>query len=191
MNIGGNNARAYLDTDNDNGPDAGGAPVTDGVFDTSFNATTKPSEISNKEVAVQNLFYLNNLIHDTLYKAGFNEQAGNFQQDNYGKGGRAGDPVAAEAQDGGGTDNANFATPADGQDPRMQMYLWSVPGMYQVNVPSGPAAGNYDAASRRVGTRHRERRDRPRRSPVCAPRRGPAPASLARHRRLRGAHRRT
>ncbi len=146
VNIGGNNAHAYLDTDNDNAADAGGAPVTDGVFGTAFDAGTKPSTDSNREVAVQNLFFLNNLIHDTLYKAGFTEAVGNFQQDNYGNGGRAGDPVAAEAQDGGGTDNANFATPADGQDPRMQMYLWSVPGMYEVNVPTGPAAGSYDAA---------------------------------------------
>jgi hypothetical protein len=33
--------------------------------------------------------------------------------------------VNAEAQDGGGTDNANFATPADGSAPRMQVYLWT------------------------------------------------------------------
>jgi hypothetical protein len=39
----------------------------------------------------------------------------------------AGDPVQADAQDGGGTNNANFATPADGSDPRMQMYLWPTP----------------------------------------------------------------
>ncbi len=146
VNIGGNNARAYLDTDNNNAPDAGGTSVTDGVFDTAFSATTKPSTDTNREVAVQNLFYLNNLIHDTLYKAGFTEAVGNFQENNFGNGGRGGDPVAAEAQDGGGTDNANFATPRDGQDPRMQMYLWSVPGMYEVNVTDGPAAGSYDAA---------------------------------------------
>ena len=35
------------------------------------------------------------------------------------------DPVNAEAQDGGGTNNANFATPGDGSRPRMQMYLWN------------------------------------------------------------------
>jgi cysteine-rich repeat protein len=32
--------------------------------------------------------------------------------------------VRAEAQDGGGTNNANFMTPGDGARPRMQMYLW-------------------------------------------------------------------
>src|SRR4029079_18561371 len=86
----------------------------------------------NKAVAVQNLFYLNNLIHDTLYRAGFTAAAGNFQQDNFGLGGAAGDPVLAEAQDGSGTDNANFATPVDGRSGRMQMFLWNVPGTNEV-----------------------------------------------------------
>ncbi len=91
---------------------------------------------SNPDVAVQNLFYLNNVIHDTLYTAGFDESAGNFQENNFKKGGRGSDPVAAEAQDGGGTDNANFSTPRDGQDPRMQMYLWNGPVTHQVVVGS-------------------------------------------------------
>ena len=39
--------------------------------------------------------------------------------------GAGNDPVNAEAQDGGGTNNANFATPSDGSRPRMQMYLWN------------------------------------------------------------------
>src|SRR2546428_7630279 len=45
------------------------------------------------------------------------------QADNYGRGGLGSDPVHAEAQDYGGTDNANMYTPADGAPPRMQMYL--------------------------------------------------------------------
>ena len=77
---------------------------------------------------MQNLFYLNNVIHDILYRHGFDEAAGNFQVDNFGKGGRASDPVQAEAQDGGGTDNANFATPPDGRSPRMQMFLFTGAG---------------------------------------------------------------
>ena len=54
--------------------------------------------------AVTNLFYLNNVIHDKLYRHGFNEAAGNFQTNNFGKGGAGNHPVNAEAQDGGGTD---------------------------------------------------------------------------------------
>ena len=75
--------------------------------------------------AVTNLFYLNNVIHDRLYRYGFNEAAGNFQTNNFGKGGAGNDSVRAEAQDGGGTSNANFSTPDDGSRPRMQMYLWN------------------------------------------------------------------
>ena len=109
--ISGNNAHAYRDADADNKPDPVGAADTDGVFDKVFNPSTQPTAGDNKAVAVQNLFYLNNKIHDLLYRAGFTPAAGNFQMDNFGLGGRAGDPVLAEAQDGGGTDNANFATP--------------------------------------------------------------------------------
>jgi hypothetical protein len=49
----------------------------------------------------------------------------NFQENNFGRGGLGNDSVLAEAQDGGGTNNANFATPNDGSRPRMQMYLWN------------------------------------------------------------------
>ena len=131
-NISGNNAHAYLDADANNRPDKAGAVDSDGVFDKAFDPSTQPSAGDNKAVAVQNLFYLNNLIHDTLYRAGFTAAAGNFQSDNFGLGGRGGDPVLAEAQDGSGTDNANFATPNDGRSGRMQMYLWSVPGTSEV-----------------------------------------------------------
>ena len=146
-NITGNNAHAYVDANADDAPDVGGDPVSNGAFTATFSDKTKPTTDPNRNVSVQNLFYLNNLIHDTLYKAGFTEEVGNFQEDNFANGGAGGDPVLAETQDGSGTDNANFATPRDGQDPRMQMYLWSVPGMYEVNVPSGPAAGTYGATN--------------------------------------------
>jgi extracellular elastinolytic metalloproteinase len=130
--ISGNNAHAYLDDDNNNAPDANDESETDGVFDAGFDPSIQPSAGDNTDVAVQNLFYLNNLIHDTLYAAGFTEAAGNFQQDNFSRGGAAGDPVQAEAQDGGATDNANFSTPPDGSAPRMQMYLWTPSGGYEV-----------------------------------------------------------
>jgi hypothetical protein len=131
--ISGNNANAYLDRDNDNAPDADGASE-DITFDAVWNRTAQPTTTGNQAVAVQNLFYLNNLIHDVLAKAGFDEGAGNFQATNYDGVGAGGDPVQAEAQDGGGTDNANFATPPDGQKPRMQMYLWSPPTSHQVVI---------------------------------------------------------
>ncbi|MEO6263423.1 MAG: M36 family metallopeptidase [Luteimonas sp.] len=138
----GNNAHAYLDAVSDNTPDTGGTTISDGNFVSVFDATIQPSVAVNRNVAVQNLFYLNNVIHDRLYLAGFQEGTGNFQEDNFGLGGRRSDSdsVNAEAQDGGGTDNANFATPRDGQNPRMQMYLWSSPQPDHevvINTPTG------------------------------------------------------
>jgi hypothetical protein len=47
--------------------------------------------------------------------------------DNFGRGGLGNDPIQADAQDGSGTNNANFSTPADGSSGRMQMFLWTSP----------------------------------------------------------------
>ncbi|MBK8956310.1 MAG: M36 family metallopeptidase [Saprospiraceae bacterium] len=119
----GNNVHAYLDRNGDNLSD-GGEPNggNDLIFDFPFDQSGEPDQY--KEAATVNLFYLNNMMHDISYNFGFTEVAGNFQTNNYGKGGREGDAVRAEAQDGSGTDNANFSTPNDGNGGRMQMFLW-------------------------------------------------------------------
>ncbi|MEZ4294534.1 MAG: M36 family metallopeptidase [Polyangiaceae bacterium] len=115
VNISGNNVKAYLDTDANNSPDSGGTSVTTGNFTTTVDLASSPSTTGNKNVAVQNLFFLNNVLHDRLYSVGFIESTGNFQVNNFGNGGSGNDPVLAEAQDGSGTDNANFATPSGRQ----------------------------------------------------------------------------
>jgi extracellular elastinolytic metalloproteinase len=144
--IAGNNVRAYLDVDANNAPDSGGTAVTNGDFLTAADLTATPATDANRNVAVQNLFYLNNVIHDRLYRHGFNEAALNFQENNFGKGGLGSDSVDAEAQDGSGTDNANFSTPGDGTNPRMQMYLWTGVGTHQVSVQTPASiAGIYVA----------------------------------------------
>lgn len=142
--IAGNNARAYLDASPaNNSPDSGGTTVSNGNFVTTADLAQQPSITANKAVAVQNLFYLNNVIHDVLYTHGFTEANGNFQTNNFGKGGLGNDRVNAEAQDGGGLDNANFATPNDGSSPRMQMYLWSGTTPSGVTTVSGVNYGTY------------------------------------------------
>jgi hypothetical protein len=78
-NISGNNVSAYLDTDDNNRADAGGTRTRTGNFLASANLAAQPSTAVNKQVAVQNLFYLNNVVHDILYSHGFTESAGNFQ----------------------------------------------------------------------------------------------------------------
>ena len=128
-------------------------------------------------MAVQNLFYLNNVIHDTLYAAGFTEAAGNFQENNFGSRQGDSDSVNAEAQDGGGIDNANFATPPTASNPRMQMYLWtgSAPTRWSCTQRRRPHATWPQGAAMGRPARH-DRRDR-RRWPSRTT--APAPASDA------------
>ena len=94
------------------------------VFNDPFNTdVTAAGTNGSIFAAVTNLFYWANIIHDVSYLYGFDEAAGNFQENNYGNGGIGGDSVRSEAQDGSGTCNANFSTPADGSKGRMQMYV--------------------------------------------------------------------
>jgi subtilisin-like proprotein convertase family protein len=125
-NTRGNNADAYDDDDNNNLPDNKYAVSPGGnlIFDFPLNTTYSAGDQS-QSAAITNLFYWSNIIHDVMYQYGFDEASGNFQQNNYGKGGLGNDPVNAEAQDGSGTCNANFSTPGDGNRPRMQMYVCS------------------------------------------------------------------
>ncbi|KAI6021035.1 Fungalysin metallopeptidase-domain-containing protein [Pisolithus marmoratus] len=66
------------------------------------------------DASVTQLFYISNMFHDLVYRYGFTEEAGNFQQYNFGRGGLENDAVIASAQDGSGINNANFMTPLDG-----------------------------------------------------------------------------
>ncbi len=142
----GNNVYAYEDANNDNIPGYspnGGASL---VFDFPIVANTTPA--TNQDASLTNLFYDNNAIHDFLYRLGFDEVAGNFQQNNYGRGGIGGDYVKAEGFDGSGTNNANFSTPPDGGSGRMQMYLWngSGAGCSSLNISSSTFTGSMTIA---------------------------------------------
>jgi extracellular elastinolytic metalloproteinase len=92
-------------------------------FDAQWDATLAPSAAANKVAAIVNNFYVSNMVHDITYQYGFDEQWGNFQEDNYGKGGQGSDSVTINNQ-ASGSNNANFATPADGQNPTMNMFTW-------------------------------------------------------------------
>src|SRR5690606_35377248 len=148
----GNNVHAYTDVDANNVPDPGSSP--DGgpglVFDFPLDETLNPD--GYRPAAVTNLFYWNNIIHDVFHGYGFDEPSGNFQVNTYGRGGLGNDDVRAEAQDGSGTNNANFGTPVDGQRPRMQMFVWNFPfpNVVTVNPPS-PIAGDYVASGAAFG----------------------------------------
>ena len=131
INTRGNNVWAQEDANGNNGTgtQTNSLSSTDPLnFEFVPKFTVSPSQttpVQNQQFNVTNLFYWNNIIHDVMYQYGFDEVGGNFQANNLGRGGAENDHVLADAQDGSGTNNANFATPADGGSGRMQMYLWS------------------------------------------------------------------
>ncbi|MDX5319189.1 MAG: M36 family metallopeptidase, partial [Actinomycetes bacterium] len=151
----GNNVNAYLDRNDDDAnneyqpetPASGdpGYQHFNYTFTDAWRTTADVDSVAaldaDRDAIITQLFYYTNVMHDWLYGHGFDEASGNFQVDNFGRGGSGGDPVLAEAQDGydfgcddgDGTpnetedrcrNNANFGTPADGASPRMQMYMW-------------------------------------------------------------------
>jgi hypothetical protein len=90
-----------------------------------MDLTQGPSTYS--AAATVQLFYWCNWMHDRLYQLGFNEASGNFQNDNFGRGGAGNDAVQADAQDGADTDNAVCWVTPEGVAPRIEMYLFRGP----------------------------------------------------------------
>lgn len=158
----GNNVWAYKDTLNTNTATLAYSTFSTGtsgmlVFNDIPDFTKVPTLGKNRRAAVTNLFYWNNLMHDVMYQYGFTEATSNFQASNLSRGGLGGDYVRAEAQDGGGTNNANFATPPDGLGGRMQMYLFDgVAPTYYINVTAPAAvAGSYVAVESAFSTNNK------------------------------------
>jgi hypothetical protein len=147
----GNNVFAQDDTDANNtgGSRPSGGPALEFLPAIDL-ATQEPADYL--DAAVVNLFYWNNILHDIHYQYGFTEAAGNFQENNYGRGGIGGDPVQADAQDGSNVNNANFSTPPDGLDGRMQMFVWLGPVELTVNSPP-VIAGDYAGMAANFGAR--------------------------------------
>lgn len=139
----GNNVYASEDGDADNVPgySPDGGPSLE--FDFPLDLAQEPNGYF--DASITNLFYWCNILHDVWYAYGFDEASGNFQTTNYSGQGLGNDQVIAEGQDGGGTGNANFASPPDGENGRMQMYNWGGPSIttsLTVNSPVG-IAGDY------------------------------------------------
>jgi len=147
----GNNVWASEDRNADN--QFGYAPDGGAALDFDFPIDLNDDPIDYEDAAITNLFYWNNIIHDVMYQYGFDEVSGNFQTNNYGNGGADQDWVNADAQDGSGTNNANFGTPPDGGNPRMQMFEWTISGgnfFLEVNSPTN-VAGSYVATTANFG----------------------------------------
>ncbi|KAF9254368.1 hypothetical protein L218DRAFT_968232 [Marasmius fiardii PR-910] len=119
----GNNVIAYKGRDNETQVTT--VQSSDGLnFEYTYDPAQSPTDGQNLDAARTNAFYLMNAYHDTLYQYGFTESAFNFQNDNFGKGGLGSDRVLMSVQDFTGVDNANFATPPDGQSGQCRMYIW-------------------------------------------------------------------
>jgi hypothetical protein len=145
----GNNVTAYVDTLPPQGLTEGDylADITSpNTFDYSYDESLPEYSVNNRKAAIVNLFYLNNYLHDDYYGHGFDEASGNAQTTNYGRGGEEGDSLNVEVQDNSGFNNANMSTPADGESPRMQMYLYDTTPFingedYGVNITTHASIG--------------------------------------------------
>jgi hypothetical protein len=149
----GNNVWAKEDIRGNNSTN-GFSPNGTATLNFNFPLDFNLAPMEYQEAAITNLFYLNNMMHDIWYQHGFDESSGNFQTTNYTSQGVGGDYVSADAQDGSGLNNANFGTPRDGLNPRMQMFLWSPPGVGggdRVNILNGSIAGEYTAIGASFG----------------------------------------
>jgi extracellular elastinolytic metalloproteinase len=116
----GNNVRAHLE---EVGPTIQGE-VQDGVL------TFDPADPTGDEQKVLNIFYYNCYMHDYFYLLGFREADGNFQQDNFGRGGVQGDHVDARSFPQPVWGTASMATRADGRAPVMTMGLVATTGRH-------------------------------------------------------------
>lgn len=130
----GNNVDAHADWDDNDDPDTPRPQVPQDTPDFMFPLDLNLAPSSYTNAAIVNLFYWNNFMHDRLYGLGFTEAAGNFQNDNFNRGGLDGDPVMADAQDGyalndpwGHSNNSNFLPTEDGIPGRMQMFIFDGP----------------------------------------------------------------
>lgn len=125
----GNNVDVFLDRDGDFQPDRArptGNPNR--VFDIPINLNNDPSTYA--DASVVHMFYWQNWYHDTLYGYGFTEAAGNYQQDNFNRGGLGNDPIIAHTQFGasvGIADNSFFIPAPDGQSGNIVEFVFDFP----------------------------------------------------------------
>ena len=140
----GNNVWAREDVDGLGGE--GYSPEGTSALNFDFELNFEQQPIGYQDASLTNLFYMNNMMHDIWYQYGFDEESGNFQENNYGNASTpwgSGDSVLADGQDGDGMNNASFGTPPDGGNPSMTMYLWNGPPGEPLTINNGVMAGSY------------------------------------------------
>lgn len=125
----GNNVKAVLDWDKkvsfeDNKSFVSSSAQKELVFDYDFDKKAKTAK-DNYEAAVINAFYITNILHDFYYVYGFDEKFGNFQTNNFDKGGKDNDQLIILVQNADGNNNAFMVSGADGKSPRMRLLVYN------------------------------------------------------------------
>jgi len=125
-----------------------GDRTTEGALGT-FNGTRWSFDFpfNSAEAAETALFFTLNFAHDFFYDLGFDEAAGNFQVNNFGRGGIGGDPLTGVAR-AAGRNNATFQPKPDGTSPIMSMFLWDGTNCWSEDVNNDGVAdidGDFDS----------------------------------------------
>ncbi|HEX2454801.1 MAG TPA: M36 family metallopeptidase [Vicinamibacterales bacterium] len=123
------------------------AKPTEGAFGT-FDGTQWNFDFpfNSADSAETQLFFALNFAHDFFYDLGFDEAAGNFQENNFGRGGLGGDSIVGLAR-ATGRNNATFQSAPDGANGIISMYLWDGFGCWSQDVDGDGVAdidGDYD-----------------------------------------------
>jgi Fungalysin metallopeptidase (M36)/Fungalysin/Thermolysin Propeptide Motif len=109
----GNSTNAHLD--------AAGSPMQGTTVNNVM--TFNPANATGDDQKVLNIFYYCCYMHDFSYLLGFREADGNFQTDDFGRGGAGNDSVNAQSFAGAVSGTANMHTEVDGSSPTMHMGL--------------------------------------------------------------------
>ncbi|KAJ1330047.1 hypothetical protein BSLG_010760 [Batrachochytrium salamandrivorans] len=99
--------------------------ATKGVFGGVFDPLLPPQTPKNIMAGAVNAFYVANMVHDVFYAYGFNEPAGNFQKDNFKRGGIEEDPAIINIQKSDKQNGAYFNTPPDGQSGVLNLHIFT------------------------------------------------------------------
>ncbi|KAH6589034.1 hypothetical protein BASA50_010318 [Batrachochytrium salamandrivorans] len=106
--------------------------TTKGMLSGAFDPLLPPQTPKNIVAGAANAFYaftcssslVTNMVHDALYQYGFTEPAGNFQQNNFNKGGIGGDLIIINIQKSDKENTASFHTPPDGQYGVLNLHIY-------------------------------------------------------------------
>ncbi|KAJ1342482.1 hypothetical protein BSLG_010754 [Batrachochytrium salamandrivorans] len=99
--------------------------ATKGVFGGIFDPLLPPQTPKNLVTGAVNAFYVTNMVHDVLYQYGFTELAGNYQKNNFDKGGKGEDPVIINVQNSERENSAYFDTFPDGQSGVIDLHIYT------------------------------------------------------------------